>query len=197
MLGSASGVLLSAGPVSHSFTLSSIQQYLLCFSSVPGAVLDTGVELRTEFLPWSDVVTPSSRSPTLGRERCREAHKKGHFSPPTGIPRSPWWADSSPLHLQPDARLSRPPSPSTASPGFSPHTSSSVLSPSRRPGVTQAPFRLPPTQPGSKPSQWSEFIFSHCTSMLPASPLGHCSSPESSSLLHTMPGCPGALLGAV
>lgn len=48
----ASGVLLSAGPVSHSFTHSSTQRYALCFYYVPGAVLDTGVELRTEFLPW-------------------------------------------------------------------------------------------------------------------------------------------------
>ena len=52
-------------------------------------------------------------SPTPGRERSREAHKKSHLTPPTDMPTSPWWADSSPLHLQPDALYSDPP-PSTA-----------------------------------------------------------------------------------
>lgn len=111
-------------------------------------------------------------SPTLGRERSREAHKKGHLTPPTDMPPSPWWANSSPLHLQPDALYSRP-NPQHSSPGLSPHTSSSFLglhSPSQRPGATQAPFLLPHTQPGSKPSQWSECVFSHCPSMLPPSP---------------------------
>lgn len=138
-------------------------------------------------------------SPTPGTERCREAHKKGHLTPPTDIPPSPWWADSSPLHLQPDALCSRP-SPQHGSPGLSPHTSSSFLglhSPNQRPGAPRAPFLLPDTQPGSKPSRWFERIFSHCLSMLPPSPLRHYSSPESSSLLHPTPGCPGALLGVV
>lgn len=82
---------------------------------MPGALLDTGVELRTEFLPWSEVMTPSSRRacpPLRGGRGAEKPTRRAISAHPQTSPhlRGGLTAPTA-LHLQPDARCSRPPPP--------------------------------------------------------------------------------------